>query len=354
MSHAFLHTCRNVIYHVQHANLSWLCCTINHVVSGGNPKQSAVTFNWMAGGISFYILSQGADIYNLITTPFMPEHFRTFPIRAAARRHSAAHTSLSWCHSLLSDGLEMKGGGRGGQAGMTIQESSWLMGVSRCQVRGGSGRESWKSICCLHLCATATVYVPRAIRLEVYLNMMALWASDFTFSSFKQFNSLHWRRRAQEGSPGFDMCTAGCWLIQICDFLLTILTPKYAAINWCQGAFSQCWLTNTNNRLSSFESFSLSPQLLSSFCMSQLVFSYHSSIVSLPFFSSPCVLGERMVVSKDEQWWVNLFHMESKNGIGVVLPQLLFWSQWGHLKSEETKCAYRRARTANLMTDFCC
>lgn len=112
--------------------------------AGGNPKQRAATFNGTArgGGISFYILSQGAELYNLITAPFMPEHFRTFPIRAAARRHSAAHTSLSWCHSLLSDGLEMKGGGRGGQAGMTIQESSWLMGISRCPERGGSGRES--------------------------------------------------------------------------------------------------------------------------------------------------------------------------------------------------------------------
>lgn len=48
----------------------------------------------------------------------MLDHFNTFPINAAAGLHSVAHSSLSRCHSLLSDRLKVKageeeGGGRG-------------------------------------------------------------------------------------------------------------------------------------------------------------------------------------------------------------------------------------------------
>lgn len=109
--------------------------------------------------------------YNLITTPFMLDHFNTFPINAAAGLHSVAHSSLSRCHSLLSDRLKVKageeegGGGRverRGEAGLTVQVSSWLMGISRCPVWEAALEESHKKTSsidasmCLSVCLCAS------------------------------------------------------------------------------------------------------------------------------------------------------------------------------------------------------
>ena len=141
----------------------------------------------------------------------MPEHFNTFPIRAAARHHSVAHTSLSWCHSLLTDRLKVKGGGGGGEqgggeAGLTIQESSWLMGISRSPEREVALEESHKKTSsiaarmCLGVCACVCCvshFTPAPARLRLFtfwlrywldLNSRALCISDGTFPAFKQFD----------------------------------------------------------------------------------------------------------------------------------------------------------------------
>lgn len=61
-------------------------------------------------------------------------------------------------------------------------------------------------------------------------------------------------------------------------------------------------------------------------CLSQLAFSSQSSITSLLYSPPRQTLGGTEELEEEEQRWVNLFHMESKNGISIVFPQpqLLF------------------------------
>lgn len=130
-----------------------------------------------------------------------------------------------------SDGRESRKERRGeaGEAGLTIQESSWLMGISRCPVREEALEWSHKktsSCMCLSLrvcervCAkqrrthTSTCAPP-----WVYMLVMILTISVSTpvrhlcFSTFIQTSGLHFRGQGYKDSLSFDICTAGKMLM---------------------------------------------------------------------------------------------------------------------------------------------
>lgn len=161
----------------------------------------------------------------------MPERFNTFPIRSGARHHSDAHTSLSLCHSLLSDSLKVEGGG-----GERRRRGWQYKRAHDLWVSVDAQRERWlwkRVIKKHHLLLLTCVSVCDWVRIDSHISTL-----EFSIPHSLTFKTTGWASLCSTRTDGltelFLSALQERWLcIQIQDFFLT--DSKTYSDKWMSG-----------------------------------------------------------------------------------------------------------------------